>query len=162
MIKNKETDLLSKNKLLNLALKYLSRQPRSIHEMREYLTNKSFNQTLISEAIEILLEKKYLDDLVFAKNFVENKINHKPKSKFALAYELKKKGVEPAVIEDVLKEYNDHDLAFKALGTKILLWKHLDHENFKKKILNFLQYRGFSYDIILSLLNRLNQPEREN
>lgn len=146
---------------LELALRYLTHRPRSVYEMRVYLSKKGFNEEISSLTVELLLEKKYLDDEIFTRSFVESRKNYKPKSKFALAYELQKKGVESAVIEDVLKEYNDQDLALKALSSKIQLWAHLDCEKFKKKILNFLKYRGFNHEISVSLLNRIKQSDQE-
>lgn len=163
MIKSNQKSQHPENRTsLNMAIKYLTSQPRSIYEMRGYLVKKGFNEDLVNDTIEILLKQKYLDDLSFTRNFVESRVNHKPKSKFALAYELKKKGIEPDVIEDVLKNYNDRDLAIKALDTKIKLWEHLDYKNFNQKIINFLQYRGFSYDISISLLTKLNQSEMKS
>ncbi len=158
MIKNKKKDLSPENKTpLSMAIRYLTHQPRSIHEMQAYLAKKGFKIAIISNTIEILLEKKYLDDVFFTKTYVESRVSYKPKSKFVLACELKRKGIEPTIIESVLKEYNDFDLALKALEKKMRQWEHLDYELYKKKFLNFLQYRGFNYDISLSLLNRLNQ-----
>lgn len=165
MMITKETDPCPKknNKNpLNSALRYLTHQPRSIREMHEYLTKKGVDEDIISKTIEILLEKNYLNDEILTRTFVESRINHKPKSKFALAYELNKKGIDPAVIENVLKKYDDQNLALKAIEPKIKLWTHLDCEKFKKKILNFLQYRGFTYEVSMSLLNKLTQSEQKN
>src|SRR3989339_131433 len=144
---------------LNSALRYLAHQPRSIRQMNEYLVKKGFDEDMINKTIEKLLEQKYLDDEIFTRTFVDNRINHKPKSKFALAYELKKKGIKSAVIEDVLKNYDDQALALKAIEPKIKLWLRLDFEKFKKKVLNFLQYRGFTYEIAISILNKLTPLE---
>ncbi len=164
-MKNKEMNQrLGKNNKspLNLALNYLTHRSRSVYEIHEYLINKGFNEDIVRDTVAILLEKQYVNDIIFTKNFVENRKNNKAKSKYALAYELNKKGIEPCIIENVLKEYDDHELALKALGTKIQLWAHLDGEKFKKKTLNFLQYRGFNYDISISLINKLNQSEQRN
>jgi regulatory protein len=127
--------------------------------MNEYLVKKGFDEDMINKTIEKLLEQKYLDDEIFTRAFVESRINHKPKSKFALAYELNKKGINSAVIENILKNYDDQVLARKAIEPKIKLWLRLDFEKFKKKVLNFLQYRGFTYEIAISILNKLTPLE---
>jgi regulatory protein len=127
--------------------------------MNDYLVKKGFDEDMINETIVKLLEQKYLDDEIFTRLFVESRVNYKPKSKFALAYELNQKGIKSAVIEDILKNYDDQDLALKAIEPKINLWLRLDFEKFKKKTLNFLQYRGFSYDIAISILSKFNQLE---
>ncbi|OFZ59443.1 MAG: hypothetical protein A2328_11095 [Bdellovibrionales bacterium RIFOXYB2_FULL_36_6] len=141
---------------LNLALNYLALQPRSIHEIHLYLTKKGFDEDIVSSIIDLLMEYKYLDDRNFTKSFVESRVKNKPKSKFALTYELNKKGIDSNVIEDVLKDYDDYGLALKALEPKIRLWVPLNSEIFKKKIMNFLQYRGFSYSISVEVNNHFN------
>ncbi|MBU2631244.1 MAG: RecX family transcriptional regulator, partial [Proteobacteria bacterium] len=60
----------------------------------------------------------------------------------------------PSLIEAVLTPYDDQALALKAARPKIKLWQNLDDETFKKKMLNFLRYRGFSFDICISTLNQ--------
>lgn len=138
--------------LLNLAIKYLAYQPRTVYEMQKYLKKKDVSEDLIKKTIEILLEKKYLDDRCFANLFIETKAKHKPKSKFAFRYELEKKGIDPSIIDAVLTHYDDQDLALKSVRPKIKTWQKLDDETFKKKMMNFLRYRGFNYDICLSTL----------
>jgi len=92
---------------LNLALNYLSYRARTIQEMQKYLKNKKLSEDIVKEIIEILLDKNYLNDKEFAKLFVETKIKTKPKSKFALEYELRQKGINPSDIEDLLTAYDD-------------------------------------------------------
>lgn len=50
-------------------------------------------------------------------------------------------------------KYDDQELAIKAIRPKFKQWQNFDNEKFKKKISNYLRYRGFNYDIILSTLN---------
>ncbi len=142
----------------NLAIKYLSYQPRTVHEMQKYIEKKGFDKDIAKKVIETLLEKKYLNDKDFAKLFIESKVRNKPKSKFAFQYELKKKGICPSIIDMVLEKYNDQNLAFTAVKPKIKLWKTLDDEKFKKKMMNYLRYRGFNYEIFLSTLNHFRKP----
>lgn len=146
-------DIKSIQRPLNLAINYLSYQPRTIYEMQKYIEKKGFDEDIIQKIIDILLEQNYLNDKEFATLFVENRAKHNPKSKFAFQYELKKKGVNDSIIDSVLEPYDDNDLALKAIKPKIRIWRALDDEKFKKKILNFLRYRGFNYTICLSLLN---------
>ncbi len=44
-------------------------------------------------------------------------------------------------------------MAMKAVKPKIKIWQNLDGEKFKKKMMNFLQYRGFNYDVCMTTLN---------
>ncbi|MBU1344854.1 MAG: RecX family transcriptional regulator [Proteobacteria bacterium] len=140
--------------LLNIAIKYLAYQPRTVYEMKKYLEKREFSENIAIKIIEILVDQKYLNDKDFTRLFLESRVKNKPKSKFALGYELKKKGISPSLIEAVLTPYDDQALALKAARPKIKLWQNLDDETFKKKMLNFLRYRGFSFDICISTLNQ--------
>ena len=149
--------MVNKNKTtaqaLNKALNYLSYQARTIQEMQNYLKKKEFTKDIVEKTIDILLDQNYLNDKEFAKLFIETRIKTKAKSKFAFEYELRQKGIKPSDIEDLLKVYDDQSLALKAVGSKIKTWQNLTMDKFKKKMMNFLRYRGFNYDICLSTLN---------
>ncbi len=138
---------------LNLAIKYLAYRPRTTFEIVTYLKKKGIEEACIDPVVEILKERKYLDDKNYAQLFIENKVKYKPKSKFALTYDLKKKGIATSIIEKILISYNDTDLAVSCVESKIKLWQGLTCEKFKMKIMNFLRYRGFNYDTCVSTLN---------
>ncbi len=139
---------------LQLSIRFLSYQPRTIYEVTEYIKKKGVDEDHAKKTIEFLVDKKYLDDTAFSKLFVQSKVRYKPKSKFALRYELNRKKVNPSIIEAVLEPYDDEDLALKAVTLKKRTWKNMAPETIKKKAMNFLRYRGFGYDISISTLNR--------
>lgn len=143
----------SKNTCFDKALKYLSYKPRTEFEIKRYLIKNKFNETEIIDAIGRLRDSRYIDDENYARMFCENRVRYKPKSVFALSYELRGKGVSDDTINIILSEYKDVDLAKKSIELKLNLWIDLDDDLFKKKIMNFLQYRGFSYEICISTFN---------
>ncbi len=147
---------------MNMALKYLSHRPRSIFEMHRFFEKKNTQDSITLEIIDSLVEKNYLNDHDFAQLWVETRVRNNPKSKFALEYELKNKGIDSSIIYNVLEQYNDHDLAIDAVKTKIRTWKNLDAENLKKKMMNFLRYRGFNYEICISVFRYFNELKNNN
>ncbi len=138
---------------LTLVMKYLSYRPRSVYEIEEYIKKKGFDKTICRQVIAVLLQKNYLNDIDFTALYIETMVKNKPKSKFAIEFELKKKGVDPSIIVPALEQYDDQSLAVKAVNPKIKIWQNLDGENFKKKMMNFLQYRGFNYPVCMTTLN---------
>jgi len=144
---------------LMLAMKYLSYRPRSVHEIEEYIKKKGFDKNIVRETIEILLERNYLNDKAFTKLYIETMTRNRPKSKFAIEFALKKKGVDLSIIEPVLEQYDDQSLAIKAVGPKIEKWQSFDKNKFKKKLMNFLVYRGFNYEICITTLNHFKNLE---
>ena len=137
-------------KASGMALGYLSRRPRSIMEMKGYLSKKKFPSLVIEGVVQRLCSENYLNDKIFAENYLEHRKRNKPKSVFALRFELKNKGIHPAIIDQLLNNYDDLELAFLALKPKTRLWQHIDQEPLKKKVFGYLRYRGFSFPVIQS------------
>lgn len=139
----------------NLALKYLAYQPRTILQMENYIKSKGYDDSVVKKVVEILLEKNYLNDEEYAKLYLETKTKYKPKAKFALRYELLQKGINPLLADNALDEYDDYDLAYKALELKMKIWRNIDAKKLKKKVLNFLKYKGFNYEVSLAAFDKL-------
>ncbi|WP_020585885.1 regulatory protein RecX [Desulfobacter curvatus] len=129
------------------ALGYLSKSPKTIHQMKEYLADKGYSANIIEQVIVQLSNFNYLDDRAFARQFIESRIRYKPKSVFALGFELRQKGIAPALAEELLAAYKDEDLALKAVETKKQAWNRLDESECRKKMMNYLRYRGFDYSV---------------
>ncbi|WP_321493222.1 regulatory protein RecX [uncultured Desulfobacter sp.] len=129
------------------ALRYLSKTPKTIRQMAEYLADKGYDANIIEQIISQLVSLNYLNDRAFAENYIESRIRHKPKSVFALGYELRQKGIDPALSEQLLTDYNDMELALKAVDRKRQTWKTLSESERRKKMTNYLRYRGFDYGV---------------
>ncbi len=147
---------------LIVAIKYLSYQPRTIYEIKKYLNNKNFNRDIIRQVIATLIDKNYLNDKNYAQSFIETMVKNRPKSKFAIGFALKKKGVDLSIFEPFLEQYDDYSLAIKAVTPKIKIWKKLDMKQFKRKLMNFLQYRGFNYETSMAALNHFKENYRSH
>lgn len=120
------------NKSYQLALRYLARRPKTIREMKAYLEKKKVSSSEIDQIIQRLTELGYLDDREFARQYIDNRIRFKPKSTYALGYELRQKGICPDIAEEVLSRLDNLELAVKAANLKAKLWEHLDAETRKK------------------------------
>ncbi len=140
---------------LNSAILFLGYRARSIKEMEAYISvKKKYSQYTTNRVIEKLVKEKYLDDDDFARMWIENRVKFNPKGARALFYELRNKGVEDAVIEDALLDYDDNKAAWSAVQKKILLWEKLESKKFQKKLYTFLSSRGFDYETTKDIYNR--------
>ena len=92
-----------------------------------------------------LLERRYVDDLAFAQFWIENRERFRPRSARALRYELRQKGVDNDVIDEVLSEIDEELSAWAAIEPKLSSWSRYDEETFMKKSMGFLGRRGFGY-----------------
>lgn len=58
---------------LGIALKYLNRRDRTVHEVRVRLQRAAVDEQTAGEVIESLIEQRFLDDARFARLFAEDK-----------------------------------------------------------------------------------------
>ena len=108
---------------------------------------------LANKVIEELLLTGYLNDLDFAKQFTDEKIKTKLWGKNKIKSELVKKGIRTEIVTQILNEsFNDDDEYEKAMVTAEKKFRTLkpkldDEIELKRKLIYFLNMRGYSYEI---------------
>ncbi len=137
------------------ALRYLEVRPRSEHELRQQLLKKKYPEEIINQVVARLSDVQLVGDRDFARYWVENREGFKPRSKRALQYELRQKGVAKEDIARAVKKIDERDSAYRAAQPKALRWKNLDAASFREKLTGFLARRGFDYAITRETVNRL-------
>jgi regulatory protein len=130
------------------ALNFLSYRSRSEQEISRNLTKHEIPQDIIPEVIERLRQSSLVDDRAFARNWIENRIQFKPRGKRALSQELYQKGITQEIIDDALHDLDENQLARDCARKKASTYKTLDWESFQKKMSGYLNRRGFPYPII--------------
>lgn len=136
------------------AAHFLKYRPRSVKEVRDKLKEKKASPEIIERIIATLTEQKFLNDREFARLWVRQRIFLKPKSKRIIALELRQKGIDKEVIEEVLldpgedQEVNDLSQAKKLVSSKIHKYKGFQRQEVYQKLGGFLARRGFSWDTI--------------
>jgi regulatory protein len=143
-------------KALQKALHFIAFQPRSEKEIRAKLAKYGFKEGVIERVLNELIEKRYLDDARFARDWVESRSQSKPRSRRFYLYELKNKGISETAIQQAIETApEDAELAY-ALGVKYLnRFSNLDDAEFAKKMQGVLARRAFSYDVIKETINQL-------
>src|SRR5581483_3810548 len=151
-------------------------RPRSEKEIREYLKNLSFkrkvkdqeeiSEVVIESLVEKLKQKELINDLVFAKAWMESRRNSKKKGKNIIKAELYQKGIDREIVEEVFSEQltddSEQQLAKEALEKKMRIWKNLPDQEFKKKATEFLVRRGFEYSLAKDVVNNLLQSQDDD
>ena len=138
----------------NSAARYLTHRPRSINETRTFLAGKGYGADAVEKAIGRLVAQNYLDDTVYARLWIENRMRYRPRSAFALGFELRQKGVAHGIIETLLLDFDDDKAAWKAIKGHLRQWQNLERRQFKSKLFNFLKTRGFCYDVCRNTFQR--------
>src|SRR6266705_5397127 len=93
------------------ALNYLSYRPRSREEVRRYLRRKETPPEIIDTVLARLAHLDLIDDRAFASFWVETREQFSPRGSHALKNELRLKGVERDVVDELVDEEKDEERA---------------------------------------------------
>lgn len=134
------------NKALNKAVAMLTRRALSAEEVRMRLKDQGFDKLVVENCINYLLERGYLDDAALC-SMLFRKFSHSGDlSKRALIFKLRRRGIEPALIQKVMDEEYDSTeewrQALRVLNKQLGRRRALDWD--QVKLLRYLATRGFS------------------
>jgi regulatory protein len=139
---------------LQKAVNFLSYRPRSEDEVRKNLKKKDFEEHIITEVMERLLRGGLVDDQKFAKLWVENRSEFRPRGSRVLQMELRQKGIHEEIIDSVTSNIDEEHLAYQAAMKHARKYRQLEWQDFRKKMYGFLARRGFDYGIISSIVQK--------
>ena len=129
------------------ALRYLGYRPRSVAETERYLVEKGYADEIVAEVRSKLERQGYLDDRAFARFWVDNREQFRPRGRRALLYELRQKGISRQDIDAILEDYGEDNAAWRAVSGRLERWARLDEFTFKQRLMGHLNRRGFPYGV---------------
>lgn len=148
------------------ALNFLSFRPRSREEVRRYLQRKETPPYVIDAALERLDRLNFVNDRAFVEFWVENRDKFNPRGSRALKNELRLKGVERDIVDELVDKDGDEELALRAARKKAASLAHtpgMDYATFRNRLGAFLQRRGFGYDVVTHTVKALwNEMKQED
>jgi len=143
----------------NNAYALLRQRPRSVHEIRNRLKLKGYDDLLIEDVVASLEQAGDLNDEKFARFWVESRMHMNPAGDVVLKHELKRNGISEDLIEAVLTEkaekYNEYEIALSMAKDRFERLKKLDRRKATKRIYDYLLRRGFKYDNIRRVVENL-------
>ena len=138
------------------SIKFIGYRIRTSSEVERHLRKKGIEPQVISRVQERLEANGLLNDKSFAKNWIENRNEFRPRSHRLLASELRNKGVNSEIIQDVIESTTPEDeLAYSAAKKRIRRYEHLEWQDFQHKLGSFLVRRGFSYSTIKPVVHQV-------
>lgn len=138
-------------KALDKTFNFLSFRPRSKKEITDYLARKKVVDQLKKKIFEKLEDLQMINDLDFAKWWVDQRQTFRPTGKRLLVLELRKKGIAKEIIDRVLEflaEESEEEQAMRVLSKKERQLKGLPRQEVWKKASGFLLRRGFGYQAV--------------
>ncbi|MDQ1265351.1 MAG: regulatory protein [Bacteroidota bacterium] len=141
------------------AYNFVSYKMRSSRQVSEKLKTKGFDDNEIEEALKFLTGIDLLDDKKFAAQTAKYLIERKNLAGQSLIAELRMRGLsktlaEEAVVADGLF-HDEYELAMRAGEKKIKSLIYKKPEKLRSSLVSFLQRKGYSWDTIRSVSERL-------
>ena len=137
------------------AIDYISYKPRTTQEIQRKLQQAGYEEFLIEDAIKKLSDNGLLNDKNYAEQWVEERLQIKPRSKRALIYELRKKGISNKLIQSAVEDVDDFQSGYEIAGKRLSRYEGLSKFEFRKKLGNYLAGKGYTFDVISEITQRL-------
>jgi len=149
-------------KILEKVLRFLSYRPRSQKEILGFLVKKQTGEETEKMVMGKLKDLGMVNDLEFAKWWVEQRKTFRPTGKRLLVTELQQKGISKEIIEQVLAERDypeELETASQLVEKRKRKWENLPPDKLKKKAFEFLMQRGFDYEVVKEVVAKLGKKE---
>ncbi len=148
-----EMYIKAKNKALNI----LSKADQSEKKIKEKLYSE-FEEDTIDKVIDFLKRNNFINDDILAQKIVNTNVNLNKCGKNKIKQNLYIKGIDKNSIDDALSEIDDnieYENAMYLAKKRYNRVKNEDKRKIYQKISQHLAYKGFNYDIIKRVLNKL-------
>lgn len=131
------------------ALDLILRRLRSVKEIRDYGWRKKWEAEEADRIIDKLKTKGYLDDQRFAEGWIRARASLKHISRRKLTLELRQKGLDGEVINQVIEQsegYNEKQALLDLINKKQARYPD------QNKLITYLIRQGFAYDDVKQVL----------
>lgn len=133
----------------NVLLHQLSRSMKTRFQLSEILKKREIPDEIAEAVLDRFTEAQLIDDSVFAAAYVRSRLEN-GRSASAIRSELRRKGVSQRLIDENLAEIDaeiEQKIANKLAVNRYQRMSKLEDEVRKRRLLGFLQRRGFSQAI---------------
>ena len=128
-------------------MRFLKVRPRSEHEVRQRLRSHRFGEDEISSAIRQAVDAGLIDDEVFTRLWIEDRILHSPRSRRAVERELLEKGIDRGlVVKSLAERYpesKEKELLWQLARERFERLANLEREARERRTFGYLARRGF-------------------
>lgn len=148
-----EMYIKAKNKALNI----LSKADQSEKKIKEKLSSE-FEEDTIEKVIDFLKRNNFINDDILAQKIVNTNVNLNKCGRNKIKQNLYIKGIDKNSIDDALNNIDDnieYENAMYLAKKRYDRVKNEDKRKIYQKISQHLAYKGFNYDIIKRVLNKL-------
>lgn len=152
----------------NRALSFLSYQMRSEHEVHQKLLKEEFGEAVIIETIQKLTRLGFLNDASYTEALTSTKKRTSKKGPKAIIQDLKQKGINPQLQQQMLDSFPEAEqlsMALELAEKKIRQERGKTPVQVKQKIQEFLMRKGYDFSIVKQVIAKVEEelepPEDE-
>lgn len=137
---------------------HLSQTDRTEKYLREKMRGKNYVQEVIDSTVNALTDAGLLDDDAYAERYMERSDVQKM-GKRAISYKLRNVGIEQEKIDELLDSVSEDDERSAALELAQKKYDSfpadLPEQKQKSRLLGLLSRRGFSGDVVFSVVSEV-------
>lgn len=159
----KELDqLIDENKIYvayNLSIKYLTHKMRTIKETKENLYKNNFDKETVDKVVDILIKEKYLDDDMYSKAFINDKILLSNDGPNKIKNKLIELGVNKDIIDKNIIAFTDdiqQEKIKKIADKQIAINRNKSAFVLKNKINDYLYNLGYDKHLIIEYISHVS------
>lgn len=160
-------ELLEENKsyiAYDLALNYLEIKMRSKKEIKEYLLKKGISEDLINNAVKKLINQGYINDDIYSKAFINDKINLSHDGPYKIKEYLLKQGISEETISKniiVFDKKLELERINKLIDKQVKSNRNKSAYILKQKVINYLVNLGYSKELVISAVNDIKSDDND-
>ncbi len=136
----------------------LRQRPLSEREASDRLEEAGYSREEIAAALLSARESGWVDDRVFARLWVEDRLLHHPLSRRAVEQELRGRkvpqDVASAAVRDHYSEEQEREVAGDLARARLARLSSLDEMTRRRRVIDFLIRRGFSSSLAADTVRR--------
>ena len=144
---------------LNNILKFIGYRSRSEKEIIDRLRKKKIDEKMISEIMAKLQEWKFIDDIAFAKQWIESRVVNRHKSIRLVRLELLKKGIHKEIIDSLFENLSKESdvISIEAIIRKKIKRLNIQDRNDLQKLSRYLLGKGFDWETVKEAINKFRK-----
>lgn len=148
-----------------VVLRQLAMAPRSRAQLVDKLAAKDIDPDIADEVLDRFEEVGLVDDAAFAEVLVRSQQESRGLSKRGLRHELRKKGVDPDIVEDALAPLDAESERARAedlVATRMRRLHGLPREVQMRRLAGFLARKGYPGDLAFSVIRQALDAAEEH
>jgi regulatory protein len=142
------------SKAYNYALHLLEIRGYTSKEIKRKLKLKNYSEKTIDDILTKLKSYNFIDDHEYAEKYISDCVNFKKYGKKKIIYNLKSKGIEPALIDNAEFDYEmQYENAYLLANKKLRILGNKPNQ--KEKTFQYLASRGYELDLIIKVIKKI-------